>query len=131
MGLLQGKIINRAFVVMDTFALPVQGTETRVNAAQEADGYMIAHRDGSQLVSPAASPVAQLRRVRSLTSEPLAISRSTDRSTSLDVSVACSLLYLKHKRPLLTSTDSRFRRVQSGYHCSSSHLSLHFVDRAG
>ena len=51
MGLLQGKVLNRAFVVMDTFALPVQGTETRVNAAQEADGYMIAHRDGSQLVS--------------------------------------------------------------------------------
>lgn len=63
MGLLQGKVLGRAFVVMDTFALPVQGTETRVNAAQEADGYMIAHRDGSQLVRPLphSRPLARAR----------------------------------------------------------------------
>ena len=32
MGLLQGKIENKTFIVMDTFALPVEGSETRVNA---------------------------------------------------------------------------------------------------
>lgn len=35
MGLMQGKIDGDTFVVMDAFALPVQGTETRVNAADE------------------------------------------------------------------------------------------------
>jgi COP9 signalosome complex subunit 5 len=28
-------------VIMDSFALPVQGTETRVNAANEANEYMV------------------------------------------------------------------------------------------
>jgi COP9 signalosome complex subunit 5 len=29
--------------VMDVYGLPVVGTETRVNATQEADGFMIDH----------------------------------------------------------------------------------------
>lgn len=32
MGMLQGKIVHDTFVVIDSFALPVEGTETRVNA---------------------------------------------------------------------------------------------------
>lgn len=40
MGLMQGKIDGNCFVVMDAFALPVEGTETRVDAAQEAIEYM-------------------------------------------------------------------------------------------
>ena len=36
MGLLEGKVVNRTFVVMDAFALPVEGTETRVNAQGDA-----------------------------------------------------------------------------------------------
>ena len=32
MGMLQGKTIGDTFVVLDAFALPVEGTETRVNA---------------------------------------------------------------------------------------------------
>lgn len=51
MGLMQGKIVNRTFCVMDSFALPVQGTETRVNAQEEASGYMIQHMEGSKNVS--------------------------------------------------------------------------------
>jgi COP9 signalosome complex subunit 5 len=35
MGVLQGKIEGDTMVVMDSFALPVEGTETRVNAAAE------------------------------------------------------------------------------------------------
>lgn len=50
MGLMQGKVVGRTFCVMDSFALPVQGTETRVNAAQEAEGYMISHMEGSKTV---------------------------------------------------------------------------------
>lgn len=37
MGLVCGRIENRAFVVTDAFALPVEGTETHVNAAHEAN----------------------------------------------------------------------------------------------
>ncbi len=41
MGLLQGKIMGDTFIVIDAFALPVEGTETRVNAQAEAYEYMI------------------------------------------------------------------------------------------
>jgi COP9 signalosome complex subunit 5 len=41
MGLIQGKIEEDAFIVTDVFALPVQGTETRVNAHAEAYEYMV------------------------------------------------------------------------------------------
>lgn len=41
MGLLQGKVQGDTFVVIDSFALPVEGTETRVNAQAEAYEYMV------------------------------------------------------------------------------------------
>ncbi|KAI8838423.1 JAB1/Mov34/MPN/PAD-1 ubiquitin protease-domain-containing protein [Chytriomyces cf. hyalinus JEL632] len=42
MGLMQGKVMpDGVMVVMDAFALPVEGTETRVNAAQEGYEYMV------------------------------------------------------------------------------------------
>ena len=41
MGMLQGKTIGQSFVVVDVFALPVEGTETRVNAQAEAYEYMV------------------------------------------------------------------------------------------
>jgi COP9 signalosome complex subunit 5 len=48
MGLMQGKVIDRSLVIMDSFALPVQGTETRVNAANEANEYMVEYIQGSE-----------------------------------------------------------------------------------
>ncbi|PVI04726.1 Mov34-domain-containing protein [Periconia macrospinosa] len=41
MGLMLGKIEDRTFVVTDAFRLPVEGTETRVNAQDEANEYMV------------------------------------------------------------------------------------------
>jgi hypothetical protein len=41
MGMLQGKVVGQAFIVVDAFALPVEGTETRVNAQTEAYEYMV------------------------------------------------------------------------------------------
>lgn len=41
MGMLAGRAAGDAFVVLDAFALPVVGTETRVNAQAEANEYMI------------------------------------------------------------------------------------------
>ena len=43
MGLMQGKVIKSTFYVLDAFALPVQATETRVNAGAEADEYIGKH----------------------------------------------------------------------------------------
>lgn len=41
MGLMLGKIEAHTFVVTDSFRLPVEGTETRVNAQDEANEYMV------------------------------------------------------------------------------------------
>ena len=41
MGMLQGKIAGDTFIILDTYALPVEGTETRVNAQAEAYEYMV------------------------------------------------------------------------------------------
>ncbi|KAJ1962960.1 COP9 signalosome catalytic subunit rri1 [Dipsacomyces acuminosporus] len=41
MGLMLGKIVGDTMVVLDAFALPVEGTETRVNAQQEGYEYMV------------------------------------------------------------------------------------------
>lgn len=45
MGMLVGKIADDAIVVMDVYALPVEGTETRVNAQSEAYEYMVQYLD--------------------------------------------------------------------------------------
>jgi COP9 signalosome complex subunit 5 len=41
MGLMLGKIEAHTFIVTDSFRLPVEGTETRVNAQDEANEYMV------------------------------------------------------------------------------------------
>ncbi|KAF2710165.1 COP9 signalosome complex subunit 5 [Pleomassaria siparia CBS 279.74] len=41
MGLMLGKIEEHTFVVTDSLRLPVEGTETRVNAQDEANEYMV------------------------------------------------------------------------------------------
>ncbi|KAJ6792906.1 COP9 signalosome complex subunit 5b-like isoform X2 [Iris pallida] len=41
MGLMQGKTEGDTIIVMDAFALPVEGTETRVNAQADAYEYMV------------------------------------------------------------------------------------------
>lgn len=43
MGLMQGYILAETFVVTDAFRLPVEGTETRVNAQDEANEYMVSY----------------------------------------------------------------------------------------
>lgn len=51
MGLILGKIDGPTMIVMDVFALPVEGTETRVNAQAEAYEYMTNYIVTSQRVS--------------------------------------------------------------------------------
>ncbi|KAI3382091.1 hypothetical protein SNEBB_006365 [Seison nebaliae] len=45
MGLLLGYIKEKTYVIIDSFALPVEGTETRVNAAAEANVFMTQYID--------------------------------------------------------------------------------------
>ena len=48
MGLMQGYIAAETFVVTDAFRLPVEGTETRVNAQDEANEYMVSYLQASR-----------------------------------------------------------------------------------
>ncbi|KZS99242.1 putative COP9 signalosome subunit 5 CSN5 [Sistotremastrum niveocremeum HHB9708] len=48
MGLMRGKVVDRTIVIIDSFALPVQGTETRVNAGDQATEYMVQFLEGSR-----------------------------------------------------------------------------------
>ncbi|KAI8902431.1 putative COP9 signalosome, subunit CSN5, partial [Globomyces pollinis-pini] len=41
MGSLQGRVMGNEMVIMDSFALPVEGTETRVSAQNEGYEYMV------------------------------------------------------------------------------------------
>ncbi len=50
MGLMLGKIDGPVMIVMDTFALPVEGTETRVNAQAAAYEYMTTYIDSAKRV---------------------------------------------------------------------------------
>lgn len=50
MGLMQGKVVGKTIYVMDAFGLPVEGTETRVNAGDEANEYMVNHIETSEKV---------------------------------------------------------------------------------
>jgi COP9 signalosome complex subunit 5 len=51
MGLLLGKVEGENMIVMDSFALPVEGTETRVNAHAEAYEYMVTYIDQAKKVN--------------------------------------------------------------------------------
>lgn len=53
MGLMLGKIDGPSMVVMDAFALPVEGTETRVNAQAAAYEYMSTYIEAAKKASPA------------------------------------------------------------------------------
>jgi COP9 signalosome complex subunit 5 len=49
MGLLLGKIENKVFYVLSVFPLPVEGTETRVNAQSQANEYIVNFLETLQL----------------------------------------------------------------------------------
>jgi COP9 signalosome complex subunit 5 len=51
MGLLLGKVDANTMMVMDSFALPVEGTETRVNAQAQAYEYMTAYIEAAKQVT--------------------------------------------------------------------------------
>ncbi|KAM9925927.1 hypothetical protein OXX80_010749 [Metschnikowia pulcherrima] len=57
MGMLTGKIVRGSFIVMDVYSLPVEGTETRVNAQNEAYEYMVQYLDNIKKVRPEESIV--------------------------------------------------------------------------
>lgn len=50
MGLILGKVDGNTMFVMDSFALPVEGTETRVNAQAQAYEYMSSYIEAAKMV---------------------------------------------------------------------------------
>ncbi|KAI9491113.1 JAB1/Mov34/MPN/PAD-1 ubiquitin protease-domain-containing protein [Zychaea mexicana] len=50
MGLMQGKVEGDTMIIMDAFGLPVEGTETRVNAQSEAYEYMVSYMEKAKEV---------------------------------------------------------------------------------
>ncbi|GAB5587878.1 COP9 signalosome catalytic subunit rri1 [Umbelopsis nana] len=52
MGLMQGKVVGDTMIVMDAFALPVEGTETRVSAQDQAYEYMVAYMEKIKEIDP-------------------------------------------------------------------------------
>lgn len=50
MGLMIGKVDANTMIVMDSFALPVEGTETRVNAQSEAYEYMADYTESAKQI---------------------------------------------------------------------------------
>lgn len=50
MGLMHGRVQGDCLVILDSFALPVQGTETRVNAGNEALEYMSQYTESTEKV---------------------------------------------------------------------------------
>ena len=47
MGVMYGKVRDGTFWIMDAAALPVDGTETRVNAGYQAQEYMVQYQESS------------------------------------------------------------------------------------
>lgn len=66
MGLLLGKVAAHTMIVMDSFALPVEGTETRVNAQAQAYEYMTAYIEAAKqvLLLPYSSRYYNFREVQ-------------------------------------------------------------------
>ena len=57
---MQGKVVGNSIVIVDSFTLPVQGTETRVNAAEAANEYMVQYSSSSEKVSLSPPCIAVL-----------------------------------------------------------------------
>lgn len=57
MGLMQGYTAGDTFIVTDAFRLPVEGTETRVNAQESANEYMVSYLDRSRNAGQAENAV--------------------------------------------------------------------------
>lgn len=55
-----GKVDANTMLVMDSFALPVEGTETRVNAQAQAYEYMTAYIEAAKQVREKAINVTEL-----------------------------------------------------------------------
>ncbi|KAG2732789.1 hypothetical protein G9P44_003779 [Scheffersomyces stipitis] len=50
MGMLTGKITHKTIIVMDVYPLPVEGTETRVNAQAEGYEYMVQYLEANKKI---------------------------------------------------------------------------------
>ncbi|KAJ1950043.1 COP9 signalosome catalytic subunit rri1 [Linderina macrospora] len=49
MGIMLGKVVGKTMIVLDAFGLPVESTETRVNAQAEGNEYMVEYIENGRL----------------------------------------------------------------------------------
>lgn len=103
MGLLQGKVQDDTFVVIDSFALPVEGTETRVNAQAEAYEYMVDFQGTSKVCC--AVPCCAW---------PRALRRGAAPKGSFAAICFSELLLQLHQRvePEIAGATNRHRRIR-------------------
>ena len=95
MGIMQGKVVGKALVIIDSFALPVQGTETRVNAANEANEYMVQYVQGSERVRLSLWPLSNCQAQYIKGIPP----RECDRMVSLSPRIWMLVIWNRRKHP--------------------------------
>lgn len=61
MGSLQGRVVGKEMIVMDAFALPVEGTETRVSAQNEGYEYMSMYMNQSEQVGRLENAIGDVK----------------------------------------------------------------------
>lgn len=66
MGLMQGKVHGDTMIIMDAFGLPVEGTETRVNAQNEAYEYMVSYMEQAKEVREGGRRIGHIMQEHSL-----------------------------------------------------------------
>lgn len=97
MGLILGKVDGNTMFVMDSFALPVEGTETRVNAQAQAYEYMSSYIEAAKLVRGFLHHPNELIFIcfsNRLADKKMQLVGTT---ATLDMGVGCRVLTLAHR----------------------------------
>lgn len=103
MGLLQGRVVGETFLVEDSFRLPVEGTETRVNAGEAANEYMVQYTELNELTKFSSAPVIGWYH-----------SHPGYGCWLSGIDVATQMLYQEHQDPFLAVVIDPLRTMESG-----------------
>ena len=87
---------------MDSFGLPVEGTETRVNAGSEANEYMISHQEACELVNRPENICGWYH------------SHPGYKCYLSSIDVGTQMLYQKHQEPFIAIVIDPFETMSAG-----------------
>lgn len=102
MGLMTGKVIGKTFWLLDAFPLPVEGTETRVNAGDQANVFMISYMSANEGLGRLDNVVAWYH------------SHPGYSCWLSGIDVQTTQLYQKHQDPICAVVIDPFKTLQSG-----------------